>query len=520
MLQTKYLITIFLLISVLTSLGQQNDTLPNGYTFYYYPNNRISSEGVIQDNKPNGYWKTYYPDGVIKTEGNRQNFELEGEWIFYDGEGDTTEIINYRKGKKNGYYSKFKYEKDDDGVKSGGLISRELFVKDTRENKSYYFEDGYLRYEFKFKNGRKHGLGKEFNSEGRIITYYQHRNDVIIKKVKINRYDDQGLKQGQWINYHPNDRVHIEANYLNDKLHGYYKEYDIKGQLKKNIRYFNGEIRETNLKAIPDIEIKNEYYSNGKLKSSGGYRDTVPVGKHKGFDENSETMFSTNYDDYGNVISKGVVNDDGKKDGKWEFYYPSGELKSAGKYKNGRKSGKWTFYFIEGGIEQKGNYKSGRYNGEWTWYYDTGEVKRVEHYSQGKEDGFCTEYLRNGDKIEYGEYVLGLKEGEWVNNVGGHYEQGIYKDGLKEGDWKYYYSDEKLKFEGSFIQGQEDGKHKWYFENGNLEEERFYVFGSREKNWKKYNEDGTLFMTISFRNDKEYKINGKKIDDQKQKEEK
>ena len=363
-------------------------------------------------------------------------------------------------------------------------------------------------------------MGKEFNSGGRIVTYYQFRNDIIIKKEKINRYDDQGLKQDLWISYHPNDRVHIEANYLNGKLHGYYKEFDIKGQLRKNIRYYNGEIRETNLKSIPKIKIKKSYYADGSLKSTGGYRDTVPVGDHKNYTENSEIVVSTVYDEFGNITSSGTLNEDGRKEGKWSFFYPTGEVKSEGSYLKGRKTGKWKFYFIEGNLEQEGSYKSGRFNGEWKWYYDCGELKRVEIYNKGREDGLSSEYARNGDLIEHGDYLDGLKEGEWTNKVGGHFEKGLYKDGLKEGRWNYFYSDEKLKFEGSFIQGQEDGKHKWYFENGKLEEERHYVFGSREKLWKKYNEDGTLFITISFRNDKEYKINGKKIDDSNLKEDK
>lgn len=92
---------------------------------------------------------------------------------------------------------------------------------------------------------------------------------------------------------------------------------------------------------------------------------------------------------------------------------------------------------------------------------------------------------------------------------GDHIEKGEFREGLKEGRWKYYYSNEKIKFEGDFIQGQEDGKHLWYYENGNLKEERHYIYGSREKMWKRYYEDGTPEMTITYRDNKEYKINGK-----------
>ncbi|MCK4343748.1 MAG: hypothetical protein KAX05_00560, partial [Bacteroidales bacterium] len=56
-----------------------------------------------------------------------------------------------------------------------------------------------------------------------------------------------------------------------------------------------------------------------------------------------------------------------------------------------------------------------------------------------------------------------------------------------------------------------DGKHKTFWENGNLKEEQFYSMGIRERTWKKYNQEGNLIMTITFRNDVEYRINGIKV---------
>jgi hypothetical protein len=42
-------------------------------------------------------------------------------------------------------------------------------------------------------------------------------------------------------------------------------------------------------------------------------------------------------------------------------------------------------------------------------------------------------------------------------------------------------------------------------------EERYYDMGIREKTWRKFNEDGTPAISITYRRDAEYAINGVRI---------
>ena len=509
-------ILIFQLI-VINIFSQSIDTLDKGYTRYYYHDGELRSEGVIEKGKPNGYWKSYYQNKVVKSEGNRINFKLEGLWVFYDIDGDTIEKINYHRDKKNGYDFKYQY-KDIDGKKTGILKSKELFVKDKKQNKSYYYnDDGSIYQIVNYKNNFKNGLTREFDKNGNIISVYTYKNGILIKKENINRFDHNGKKQGLWRDYFSNDRIKYEATYLNDKLHGYYKEWNIKGQLIKNVKYFNGEIVIDNSKKKEKLKIKKRYYDNGKIKYKGSYRDTIPVGIHRKYDESGKIAASDIYDDFGNLISNGIVDDEGIYHGKFVNYYLSGEKKSEGNYLKGLKDGKWIFYYKSGEIEQEGYFRKGKIDGEWNWYYKNGNVKRQEHYIDGREDGLCIEYSKDGEILEKGEYQEGLKEGEWVNNVGEHVEKGNYKFGLRDGRWEYYYPNGKLKFEGNFLQGNEDGKHKWYYPDGRLKEEKYYVFGSREKIWKYFNPDGSLFMSVTYRNNKEIKINGKRIEKEENK---
>jgi len=47
-----------------------------------------------------------------------------------------------------------------------------------------------------------------------------------------------------------------------------------------------------------------------------------------------------------------------------------------------------------------------------------------------------------------------------------------------------------------------------------LKEEQYYQMGIREKNWKKYDEEGQLVMTITYRSNTEYRINGTRLGNQ------
>lgn len=518
MLNKKHKKIVFLIILNFCSVfifhiqAQDIDTTAEGYVEYYYPNGRVSSRGVLENEKPNGYWYSYFPDGVKKSEGNRMNYELEGLWIFYDEDGDTLEKINYHRGLKNGFHSSFRYNRLPNGTKKGGLISKELYYKGKRQNKSYYYKNGKLYEEFNYKDNKKNGLGKEFNEQGRIIAVYEYRNDVLISKKIVNQLDNQNNKQGIWVSYWPNDRLKTEAEYLNNQLHGFYKEFDVRGQLIKNLRYFHGELREENISDDSKIRIDKRTDEEGNTTYFASFRDSIPVGEHFQFNSDGNVYKSTIYDDFGRKTKMGFKDEKRRKTGHWINYYEDGSKESEGNYKNGRKEGKWIYYFADGSLEQEGFFKNGKLDGKWLWYYKGGKLRRMENFYKNNEDGEYVEYLPDRIEIVKGSYVDGLKEGDWIEYINGHLAKGKYKDGLKEGQWLYYYSNGNIKFDGNFYQGQLDGKQELYYNDGKLKEEQFYVFGSKEKKWIFYYADGTMFMNIRYRNNKEYRINGKRID--------
>lgn len=505
----KRIIVIYIFISLGGILFSQTiEDIQDGYHVFKYPNGSTSSEGYIKNGKPDGFWKSYYVTGIKKSEGKRSNFLLDSIWVFYDQSGDTTEIINYLYGKKNGYYYKFR----KDPAEGLYIYSKELFAGDKKEGTAYvYYPDGSIRQTLTYSGGKKRGLSKEYDKDGNVITMLEYNNDFLVSREKINRVDNEGMKQGEWKEFYPGGAIRVEKTYKDNNLHGYYKEYDLKGNLTLTMLYDNGAIVKSNVEDEPDIEIVNRYDSENRLVYSGPFRNQVPVGIHREYGNDGKVSNSKVYNDNGLLLSEGIVDEAGNFNGKWKDFYPDGKVRAEGQYTDSRRSGQWKYYDENGKTEQVGYFNNGRPDGVWKWYYDNGTILREEEYFQGLRDGSFTEYSRSGEIIAQGMYSDGERNGEWKFSSENNREEGKFIIGLRDGTWKSYYSNGKLRFKGDYVQGNPDGTHYFYYENGKVKEERYYRSGIRERTWKKYDEDGNLVLSVAYKDDTEFSINGVRI---------
>ena len=105
-----------------------------------------------------------------------------------------------------------------------------------------YSEEGKLLKIIPFVAGVEHGITKEFNRDGALITITTYRNGYFQKEEKINRVDKLGLKQGIYREYYNNDSPKSEGSYKDDKKNGKFKEYDPNGRVVTKEEYCTGEI--------------------------------------------------------------------------------------------------------------------------------------------------------------------------------------------------------------------------------------------------------------------------------------
>lgn len=471
------------------------------FTVYYYDDGNVSSEGYLLDGKPTGYWTTYYPSGQIKSEGNRSEFQLDSVWVFYTEEGALSSKITYERGVKNGEVLTYR-----DGV----LYEKAILENDKRVDfAEIFYPTGEVQKRIPFENDLEEGEGFEYARDSRVITLLKYREGYLKSVEKINRYDKKGKRRGKWVTFHPNGLVYVEGTYMNDKKNGIFKTFDKRGDLVSLEKFRDDRLVADSEESII-LDLRNSYYPDGTVKSTGGYVDGMKEGTHRYYDNEGSIEGAEIYS-RGDKIAEGIIDEKGDYQGLWKLYYDTGELKAEGEFENSDRIGEWVIYHKNGEIEHRAKYVAGLPQGRWTWYFDNGKLRREEYYRRGKEDGESTEYDLDGNEISKGEYLSGYKDGEWFYNVGDHTEKGAYLDGERNGEWIYEYPDGELNFEGEYAVGLAIGKHKWYYPNGQLKKEGKYSSGVRVGIWKTYDENGLQQLVVKYKNGQEVKINGRSV---------
>ncbi len=493
----------FLVISICIafSLNAQEKNTEDGYRVFYHPNGNKSSEGVLRDGKPDGYWKNYSEEGILISEGNRKDFLLDSTWKFYNDSSRLILEINYSKGRKNGWRVEFSPEE----------IIRTYFLDDIKDSiTEILYPGGQLKMEIPYEDGLENGMGKEYDTNGLIISVITYKKGYKIKHERINRYDRDGKRYGPWKFFRTDGSLKEEGTYSGGLMHGFFKYYDEEGQFLRIEKYVYGEIQ----KEAPEtasLEMVREYYPNGKLKRIFSQKDNEQEGLFREYDSTGKLkqawVFSR-----GAVIAEGMLDKSGQKDGQWKHYFSDGSIRASGKYVNGNKSGKWEYFYPNGTLEQKGMYsKTGKPHGEWLWFYPSGNLMRQEMYWGGKPDGMMTEYSDSATIIAQGNFVEGKEDGEWIYNYKTYSEKGKYSNGHKDETWIATYSNGNKKFIGEYFAGLAEGWHRWYWPNGRKKLEGKYSDGLKTGTWFKYNEEGLPVITITYDNGIETKYDGAKI---------
>ena len=88
----------------------------------------------------------------------------------------------------------------------------------------------------------------------------------------------------------------------------------------------------------------------------------------------------------------------GKKDGPFESYYRSGQLKEKGTYRDGELEGLCEEYYKNGQLSEKGTYKDGEPHGPFEGYSKNGQLEWKGTYNMGEE---CGEWIEDGETVTY-----------------------------------------------------------------------------------------------------------------------
>ena len=472
------------------------------FTQFRYENGKVSSEGMMRNGKPDGYWKTYYPDGGMKSEGNRLNLKLDSTWNFYREDSTLERSINYREDMRNGPEKLYSVK---------GILQEEFINENSIKNGEarYYYDSGELKKIVSFINNKEEGKATEFDRDGRTITQLNYRNGFIYSEERINRYDSGNKRTGIWRDLYPDGLIKEDGNWANGLRNGVFKFFNKKGELEKLEKYEDG-VLVIDEASTAILDIREEFYENGKVKNSGPYRLGKKQGNFREYDSNGNQIGGALYDN-DVKMGEGMIDSLGRRIGPWKLFHPQGDLRSEGDYIQGLKDGPWVYYFEEGRKEQQGSYREDLPNGQWQWYFTDGSMHRDEYYKRGKEDGHAIEYDTLGAVINEGDYVDGKKSGSWHLTVNDHHEVGEYQDGERNGVWTWTYGNGKKSFQGEFQAGIPIGKHKYWYESGQSKMNGEYQGGEMQDRWDYYDETGLIILQIEYEAGSVVRINGKKI---------
>lgn len=489
----KFFLSILFFCSTLFAFSQRE------WKEFRYPNGAKSSEGYLEQGKPNGYWKNYYESGIIKSEGNRKDFLLDSTWKFFRANGVLFQTIDYRADNKHGLevffdslakpFKSFTYNQ---GIKEGEALT--------------YFPNGIVQWRENYHQNVLEGKAFEYATDGRMITKRLYKNGIVYSEEKINRYNKEGKRIGNWVDLYSNGNTKEEGPYIDGLKNGLFKLYSSGGVFLKFEVYEYGILKE-NKDETEFATMQKVYDEKGRITEKGAYKNGKRQGQFITYDSLGRITASINYKN-DIKISEGMYDSINREIGTWKYFYLTGELKSQGQFSHGKKIGEWKYFFPNGKVEQTGKYDNDVLTGEWKWYFPNGQLLRDEFYRKGKLNGHYIEYDSTGVTLMDGEFQDGLKQGKWIRSVNDYKEEGEYIDDERNGEWISTNNQGVVVFKGSYELGIPVGKHVYYYADGKVKMKGEYQAGEKEGDWNYYDETGLLENTINYKEGKLNKVDG------------
>ena len=252
----------------------------------------------------------------------------------------------------------------------------------------------------------------------------------------LNKKDENGLKQGYWIVYFPDNPAQIktEGKYVDNKKQGVWKTYFPSGQIKQEITFVNNR---------PNGYAKI-YYEDGKVSEEGIWKGNKWVGEYKFYHKNGQVAYDWNY------------NKTGKREGEQKYFYENGNKMIEGNWANGKESGTIKEYDENGNLTVEKTFNDGKL-----------DVNTVKIYEKGKPvTNNNTQETNNNTQTNTTQQVNHTNPGE---------KPGMLSDGFHKTYTKY----KKIDKEGTFKAGKlYSGKDYIYDSDGNLLKINIYNNGS------------------------------------------
>ncbi|HLF50902.1 hypothetical protein [Flavobacterium sp.] len=547
-------------------LNFKNDEL-NGLQKYYDENGDITEEKTFLNGKIDGTRTTYFSNGLIsiienykdgilsktsasyhvnggkQCEINFTNGERDGKLICLYSNGSKKSETSYVNGKLNGPYSSYN--------EAGDLIEA-CNYKDDLINGNYfeYYDGKTVKTEAVYINGKIQGTFKRFFSN-KVLERETIYEDGKIKKSIY--YFANGKKSSESIY---NDKEELETySYFDIKEIKYFEEKYSSGELKSGLQYsknnpkpveinltkksfvmnnFDGDLMVTgNFEKGRKIKEWNYNYSSGILRLKEMYSQGKQNGLSHDYDRNGLIGAIKNYtNDTINGLYEVYENGkldrvfsyaDGKQNGPYKTFYPSGSINTKGYIVNGYVNFEKNTYWQNGAISSTDkfiadittyvetyNLKGEKENtidyknktGKFTTSYNNGTTVQVYEMVNGEFNGKFIAKDKLGNPVSESEYINGVRHNSYkgYSPLGTVYTEYSYYSGKLNGIGKHYDLVGNLKLLDESAFGDEHGKTTRFYYNKSKMLDYNKLNGSIDGEYNYFNQKGESILTIGYQN--------------------
>lgn len=458
--------------------NRKNFQLDSNWKFYD-ERGRVQKLVTYSAGKKNGLLIQYDTSQKILSTETYSNDILEGFKRNFYKSGKTKSIVPFTKGKQDGTA----YEYNEDSlitsiiIYKGGILQsfEKINQKDATNKKQGIWKEFYdnleVKKEQKFNDDSLDGYVKEFDKKGNLLSTKKYNNGKRILKapeianveVYKETYEDGTLKyegvysEGVPIgsHYKYKQKMYCDSSiFLRDdtsRVAVYIKKLVCRNIPVPDscIEYIDGTLV---AKGACDsvrnrIGLWTEYHNTGEFKGKGTYKEGNRTGDWE--------FFFTN----GKLEQKGKFDKKGRTQGVWKWYYESAQLMREELFVNGKREGELKDYDENGKIILQGIYVENKQEG--LWVYETPDYKEIGNYLNDEPDSLWQSYYMPGKikrfegRFQNGDPV-GIHTLYYLN--GKKMYSGNYVSGMKDGDWKYY---DELGFNYLTITFKSDIEIKW-----------------------------------------------------------
>ena len=322
----------------------------------YYENGQIKSETGYSENEKHGRYSIWYESGQIKEKGKNRfgaPYGFYEEWL---EDGQKREEGTWAEDGENLIQNRWN--------KNGNSIIKNGAGRIQGKNK-----EGLVLWEKEYIGGRL-----EFDQKNEH-EYYDNG------QVKSETGYFEGKKHGLYKNWFENGQLKKRGKYQNDNSYGRFAEWFENGQLKEQGEYRDGQYFMTNRWSSNGGQLVKDGNGSWVGRNTAG----LEVWKKLYADGLLSKEWNYEYEYFGNgeLMSSKRYNNE-MNDGLFATWYESGQKRSEGHWEDGKKVGKWLSWHSNGQLESEGSYIDDRKDGLWVSYDETGTKVSEDVYAAGE----------------------------------------------------------------------------------------------------------------------------------------